>query len=268
MNMKITATLLGALTFTALTLQAQTAATAPAPAAAPAPAFTTTVTPSFVSQYMFRGQRLGGGAFEPSVEVDAGNLGVGVWANVPIVNKVSGVSDPEIDPYAYYTFNINDTLSIVPGATLYTYLNAKESNGFYKYTFEPNVAVNVTLGGVKLTPKIYYDMVLKGPTYEVTGGYTIPLKDLGTELDLTAQWGTYLQTSVAKDANPDVKAWGDYWLLGVSAPYQINKDSKISLGYAYTAGQNAYTKSAGTPRMPNTAAVGRSVISLSYSYTF
>ncbi len=106
MNKKITAALLGALTLTALTLQAQTATPAPAPAAAtpaapavatpPAPAFTTTITPSVVSQYMFRGQRLGGGAFEPSVEVDAGNLAIGVWANVPIVNKVSGVSIPRL----------------------------------------------------------------------------------------------------------------------------------------------------------------------------
>ena len=37
------------------------------------------VTPAFVNQYMFRGVRLGGPSFEPSVEIDSGNFALGVW---------------------------------------------------------------------------------------------------------------------------------------------------------------------------------------------
>jgi uncharacterized protein (TIGR02001 family) len=278
MNKKNIVALLGALTLSALTMQAQTpapaTATPAAPAAAatppapPAPAYTTTFTPAVVSTYMFRGQRLGGGAFEPSVEVDAGNLAIGVWANIPLANKVPGVSDPEIDPYASYTFNINDSLSVQPGFTLYTYVNAKENNGFYEYTFEPNIAVNYTVAGIKFTPKIYYDVVLKGPTYELTLGYALPLKDQGTELDFTAQVGTYLQTDTAKNVSPEVKAWGDYDLVGVSAPFTINAASKVIVGFAYTQGSGAFTKQSGAAKAPNTLATGRCVVSLSYAYTF
>ncbi len=156
----------------------------------------------------------------------------------------------------------------MPGFTLYTYVDANENNGFYKYTFEPNIAVNYTLDGIKFTPKVYYDVVLKGPTYELTIGYALPLKDAGTELDFTAQYGTYLQTDTAKNASPDVKAWGDYQLIGVSAPFTINSASKIVVGVAYTQGNSAFTKQGSAPQSFNTLATGRTVWSLSYAYTF
>ena len=60
---KLSFALLSALTLGSLSLSAQTA---PAPAA---PSVAVTVTPSFASQYMFRGQRLGGASFQPTVEL-------------------------------------------------------------------------------------------------------------------------------------------------------------------------------------------------------
>jgi len=265
MNKKILALYLGALTALTVTASAETVAPAPAPAA---PTVSVTVTPAIVSQYMFRGQRLGGPAFQPTVEVDYGNLGVGVWANFPMRDKVVGVSDPEIDPYFFYTVTINDSLNIVPGATLYTYPHADTSNGFYRTTFEPNVAVNYTVSGFKLTPKLYYDVVLKGPTGEFSAAYAFPLKDLGTELDFLGTYGEYVQKDVAKDVKPEVKAWGNYWLVGVSAPFQITKASKIVLGFAYTKGGDAAFKQDGSAKSPNSLAVGRGVGSIAYSYTF
>jgi uncharacterized protein (TIGR02001 family) len=258
MNKKTIALILGVVAAWAVPAEAQTSA----------PAVTVSLTPAFVSQYMFRGQRLGGLSFEPTVEVDAGNLGVGVWANFPVDDKVPGISDPEIDPYAYYTFKLSDSLSIVPGATLYTYPSADTTQGFYRTTFEPNIALNYTVNGVKLTPKLYYDFVLDGPTLEMTAAYALPVKEIGTELDFVATWGTYEQKDIAKNFTPKVKAWGDYWLAGVSAPVQINKDSKLVLGAAYTKGTNQWVKQGGTPRSRNTLAVGRPVFSVSYSYSF
>jgi uncharacterized protein (TIGR02001 family) len=264
-----------ALILGALSASGQTAATpAPAPAvpaapaapAAPAPSWT--LTPSIVSQYMFRGVRLGGPAFEPTVEYDNGNFAVGVWANFPISDKVVGQSDPEIDPYASYTFTINDSTSIVPGFTWYNYPNATTANGFYKTTFEPNVAVNYTVGSLKFTPKIYYDVVLKGPTYELNLSFAAPLKDLGTELDFVGTVGTYKWKSAADNTTPDLKNYGDYWLVGVSAPFAINAASKIIVGVAYTQGTNNYFKQSGSPKVTNTAAEGRGVFTLSYAYTF
>jgi uncharacterized protein (TIGR02001 family) len=226
------------------------------------------VTPSAVSQYMFRGVRLGGPSFEPSVELDSGNLAVGVWANTPIADKVPGQSDPEIDPYASYTMSVSDAISVAPGLTWYNYPRANTSNGFFKSTFEPNIALNVTVAGVKFTPKYYYDIVLKGPTYEVTAAYAIPLKDAGTELDWTATAGTFILRDVAKGMDPKVKNWGNYYLIGVSAPFTINKASKFVVGVAYTKGTGNFLKQGSSPKGVNTSAVGRGVATLSYVYTF
>lgn len=261
-----------ALSAGALSLSGQTAdstpAPAPAPAAVAAPTSSFVVTPAVVSQYMFRGVRLGGPSFEPTVEFDSGALALGVWANFPLRDKVAGVSDPEVDPYGSYTFTINDACSIVPGFTWYNYPRADKSAGFYKGTFEPSLALNYTVGGVKFTPKFYYDMVLKGPTYELTAAFALPLKDAGTELDFAGTIGTYKCTDAAANTAPAVKNWGDYWQLGVSVPFTVSKDSKIIVGFAYVNGSNNYYKQGSTPKILNTAALGRGVVTLSYSVTY
>lgn len=267
MTKKLLVALLGAAAVGVASMNAQAPA-APVAPAAPAPAYTLTATATAVSQYMFRGQRLGGPSWQPAVEFGTGDLTVGLWSNLPFKDKVTDVSDPEFDLYGSYTFNVNKQLSVVPGFTFYDYPKAPTNIGFYRSTFEPNIAVNYTVADIKLTPKFYYDTVLRGPTYEFTAAYALPLKDLGTELDFTAQAGTFIQKDVAKDSNPDTKAWGDYWLLGVAAPFQITKASKFTIGYAYTEGRDAYYKQGSAPRTPNTVAVGRGVVTLSYAYSF
>jgi hypothetical protein len=218
---------------------------------------------------MFRGVRLGGPSFQPTVEYDEGNFAGGVWASIPITDKVKGQSDPEFDFYASYKIEaIKDTLTWQPGVTIYTYPNAKKKDGFYKATFEPNVALNYTISGWTFTPKAYYDFVLKGPTLELTGAYAVPLKDMGTELDFTGTAGTYKWTTAAPDQGADVKNYGNYWLLGVAAPFQVNKDSKFVIGWAYTKGSDNYLKLGRTPKVTNTGAVGRGVVTLSYAISF
>lgn len=263
------ALLLGALSASGQTAVAPAAAPAAPVEVAPAgPTASWTFTPAVVSQYMFRGVKLGGLSFQPALEFDYDNIGIGVWANSPLADKVPGVSDPEIDPYGYYTIAVNDSLSIVPGFTWYNYPRADSSAGFYKATFEPSLAVNYTIGGVKLTPKFYYDIVLEGPTVELTASWALPLKDLGTELDFLATVGTYKWKSAADNTFPEVKNYGDYWLVGVSAPYAINSASKVVVGFAYTQGTNNYYKQSGSPKVENTAAVGRGVVTVSYAITF
>ncbi|MBM3853493.1 MAG: hypothetical protein FJ399_10090 [Verrucomicrobia bacterium] len=259
-----------ALPIAVLGILACAAAQAQAPAAAPAtaPGVSFTVTGSVVSQYMFRGQRLNGAGFQPSVEMAAGNFTLGVWSNVVLDDKVADSSDPEIDAYGSYTMTINKDFALVPGFTFYTYPSAPTSAGFYRSTFEPNVAVNTSLAGIKLTPKFYYDTVYKGATYELTAAYAVPLAGIGSELGFTAVAGTSKLRDVVKDATPSVKAWGDYWLVGVAMPFQIDKESKLVLGYAYTKGRNAYTKQGSLARTPNPLAVGRGVATISYSVSF
>jgi uncharacterized protein (TIGR02001 family) len=285
MNKKLIALLLGGLTAGAFTSVAQTATTATtpatttpaaapaapaaaAPAAPAAPSLSIVLTPTYVSSYMFRGQRLGGQAFQPSIEADYGNWALGLWTSFPIADKVDGQSDPETDPYGSYTFTINDNLSIVPAFTWYGYMRAPTDEGFFRDTFEPSVTLNYTVDGVKISPEIFYDVVLDTETTQISFAYTVPLKQVNSELDFLAQAGDYYGTNVIKGANPKYKAWGDYWLVGVTAPYSFNDKAKLSVGWAYTEGDNAYYKQPGTAKFTNGSAVGRGVLTVSFAYTF
>ena len=254
----------GALATGAATVSAQTA-----PAAATTPAYTIKFTPSIVSQYMFRGVRLGDACFQPALEVGVGDLALGIWASTPFNSaKVPGVSDPEIDPYGSYTLKISDAASFVPGFTWYNYPDADKSAGFYKSTFEPSLAFNYTAEGFTLTPKIYYDVVLKGATIEFTAAYAVPLKEIGSEFDFSATIGSYKWSEAAENTAPDVKNWGDYWLVGVSVPYELTKTAKVSLGYAYTKGSNNYYKTGPAGKTANPTAVSRGVVTLSATISF
>ncbi|MDO8539263.1 MAG: TorF family putative porin [Opitutaceae bacterium] len=264
MNQKLLLTSVFAATLGAAVVRAQTT-----PPSAPAPAgVSITATATAVSQYMFRGQRLGGLSFQPAIECGSGSSVLGIWSNFPIKDEVPDTSDPEFDLYGSYNFTVSDVLSIVPGFTWYTYPDAPTAAGFYRSTFEPNVALNYTVGGVKLTPKVYYDLRLEGPTYEFTAAYALPLKDIGSELDFVGTVGSYYVREAINNSRPATKAWGDYWLIGVSAPFQITPKGKLTVGFAYTKGTNAFAKQGTAPRFENSLAVGRGVVTLSYSHSF
>jgi len=242
------------------------AQTAAAPAAAPVA--TWTVTPTFVSQYMFRGARLGGASFQPTVEYATGPLTLGLWSSVPLGGKVPGQSDPELDPYASYTIELAKDLTLQPGAILYTYPRAEKNNGFFTTTFEPSLALNYTIEGVKLTPKVYRDVVLEQTLWELNVAFAVPMKEIGSELDFVGSYGTFKAANALENTNPHMKNWGDYWLAGVSLPFQINKESKFVIGWAYTEGAQNFLKQGSAPKVENSAATGRGVFSLSYSITF
>jgi uncharacterized protein (TIGR02001 family) len=261
-NHLIPAFLLLALAAAPLAAQAPVA---PAPAA---PAPTVTFTPAFVSQYMLRGVRLGGPSLQPTLEYASGPLAVGIWASTPLSAKVPGQSDPEIDPYGSYTIEVTKDFSIQPGMILYTYPRAEKRNGFYKTTVEPSLAVNYTVEGVKFTPKLYRDVVLEQTLFEVSVAYSVPLKDLGSELSFLGTYGTLKATDALAETNPPAKNWGDYWLAGVTLPFQINKESKLSLGWAYTRGSENFLKQGSAPKVENPAAVGRGVLSVAYAISF
>lgn len=244
-------------------VQAQTPVAAPA-----APAATWTLTPAFVSQYMLRGARLGGPSFQPTIEYGSGPLVLGLWSSVPLKSKVPGQSDPEIDPYGSYTIELAKDLTLQPGFIFYTYPRAEKKNGFYKTTFEPSLALNYTFEGIKLTPKIYRDVVMEQTLWELSLAYALPLKDLGTEIDFLGTAGTFKATECFENTTPSMKNWGNYWLAGVTLPFQLNKESKLSIGWAYTKGSDNYFKQGNQPKSRNAAAVGRGVATLSYAITF
>lgn len=237
-------------------------------AAAAAPAASWTVTPAVVSQYMFRGMRLGGPSFQPTVELGYGALTTGFWASVPFDDTVQGVSDPELNVYGGYTFGVSDAANVVVGGTWYVFPRAEKSLGFYKQTIEPSVALNYTIGGVRLTPKVYYDLMLEGATLDVTAAYAMPLKELGTELNFSATIGTFKWDNAAEDTHPAVRNWGNYWSAGVSVPFQVSANGKVLLGFTYARGWDNFTKQGSAPKVENPLAVGRGVVTLGYTMSF
>jgi uncharacterized protein (TIGR02001 family) len=266
MNNQLRLLLLAALILPAFSVRGQApVVAAPAPAA---PSSSWVVTPTFVSQYMLRGVRLGGPSFEPTVEYDAGPLAIGLWSNFPLKDKVKGQSDPEFDVYGSYTFELAKDLTLQPGFIYYAYPNAKKKDGFYKNTFEPSLALNYTVEGIKLTPKIYRDVVLAQTLAEFSVAYALPLKEAGTEIDFLGTYGTFKATKAFEDSSPDVKNWGNYWLAGVTLPFQLNKDTKLSIGWAYTKGSDNFFKQGRAPKVENTGAVGRGVFTISCAFTF
>lgn len=229
------------------------------------------LTPGVVSQYLFRGYRSGGPSLQTSFEADAGPLAAGLWVSTPLADKTPGQSDPEVDPYASYVFALSKDVSLVPGLQVYTYPRARTQDGFFKATVEPNLALNVTLGAMKVTPKFYYDLVLESPTAELNASTAIPLKGIGSELDLLATYGGYVArnwVNTADTSGPRTKAWGRYWLIGASLPFQLSAAGKLVVGWAYTRGFDSATKLGNEPKASNTLAVGRGVFSVAYAYTF
>jgi len=235
---------------------------------APAPDVTATVTPSVVSQYLFRGMRYGGAAFQPTAEVSYGSVVGGFWGSFPLRDKVRGVSDPELDIYASTTVPITPAIALVPGFTWYHFPNAERSAGSHRQLFEPNLAVTYTGAGFRITPKLYYDLVRDGFTGELSAFYALPLTRIGTELDFTASVGSYLWQDAVKTTAPATKNWGDYGSAGVAMPFQISSAGRVTLGFGYMKGTNNYFKQASQPRVRNTAAGGRGVVSLFYSHEF
>lgn len=227
-----------------------------------------TLSPTLVSQYLFRGVRLAGASFQPSLEYTKGRAVLGLWTSTTLRDHQGGDSDPELDLYGAYTFSAGENLEFVPGFYLYTYPDAQRSNGLYSATLEPSLAAIFSAWGVQFTPKLYYDLMLKGPTAEITAAMAWPLTKLGTELDFVATVGTFRSTDVAAATDPKVKNWGDYWLVGVSVPVQVGLHSKLIAGFTYSEGHSNYYKQGSLPREPNGSAGRHGAVSLSYSVSF
>lgn len=248
---------------------AATAAFVAARAPAATPDFrdgTWTIAPALTSHYLFRGVELADTCFQPWIDYTAGPLSLGLWSSTALKDRVSGGSDPELDLYGSYSFKVAESaLILVPGFYLYTYPDAKRALGAYPATFEPSVAAVFAIRGVQFTPKIYYDVMLRGATYEVTAAIALPLKSLGTELDFNAVAGTYKWNDITADAVPAVKNWGDYWSVGAAIPVQVTARSKVTLGIMYSEGRHNYYKEGTQPKTANAAARAQTAFTLTYA---
>lgn len=228
----------------------------------------TVVSTTLVSDYLFRGQRLGGLSLQPAAEVTAGDTLAGVTANYPIRDKVTDQSDPEFDFYGTLGFALSRQLRLTPGFTIYLFPKAPTGAGYFRTTIEPNLALSYTVVGVRLTSTCYYDVSRKGPVLELAGVVALPLRRLGTELDLAASAGHYEFRDASNASGPQRRTWGTYVSCTATIPYQISLQSKISVAFTYAAGFDSYGKNGAARSVANPLATRRGALQVGYSYVF
>jgi len=226
---------------------------------------------------MFRGQELGSQSIQVPIESIDGPWTAGLWTDTPLRN-VDHQSNPEIDYYASYSRPLCSDLDVKAGLTLYTYPENNLNDGFrkkmgvgegyYRSTFEPNVGLDYTIAGLKLTPTYSYDTVLRGSNYDLAAVYAVPMKDAGAEIDFNANTGYYLYSDASKIYSNvgAVKSRGDYWSLGASVPFHVARNLKLAIGWAYEDGDGHLTQNA--TQISNRECVRRGVFSASMSYRF
>jgi len=237
-----------------------------------------TVTPAFVSDYYWRGQKQGGPSFQPSIGYEKGPWSFGLTLAVPMDTKKEKMSEtvyPEIDLSASYEFSFaNDHFKILPGILAYTYLTADDSNStpapgddFHKAVIEPTVSFAFSAKDFNLSLNLYYDVIQKGPSYEVAAGYSISIAErFGVELAALA--GKYDQTDVDTiKTDPKLTSTGNYWQAGVSVPIELTKTMTVTPGWLYSKGYDHIAQRKNEPKM-QLPDEGRGVFSLSFSYTF
>lgn len=97
-----------------------------------------------VSTYVWRGQRLAGTSFQPSVEYSVGGFAIGAWGSYGFDNDGA-----EADLYTGYTFSLGESASLGISLTDYFFPSiggALQPGGYFNahnHTFEPALTVGV-----------------------------------------------------------------------------------------------------------------------------
>lgn len=186
--------------------------------------YSVTVDFPFVSKYVFRGVQINKESFQPSVEISSGNGYLGLWTSFPITEENDDADETEIDVYLGYNFALSDTISMDVGGTMYYYPQLNTLGGTIdKRTYEAYVGFNFDIEGFTPALYAYYDFTLKSFTLQGSAGYSFPLTDLGTSLDVAAALG-YVD--------------GDgfnytYWSLGATVPYKLADNATFNVGVSY-----------------------------------
>jgi conserved hypothetical protein, proteobacterial len=173
-----------------------------------------TVDVTYVSDYVFRGEKLADASIQPSVEATYGDFYAGAWHSSELSHNDG---DTETDLYAGYGLKINDTFSVDFGVTRYTYSGGSQDDSTEVYV---GVSANVLL-----TPSVYYYYDFDNETYTIEGsvGYSLPIDAINASLDLSGKVG-------------HVGAPGDdrtYFVVGAAVPYKLSDTATLTAGVDY-----------------------------------
>lgn len=179
---------------------------------------------TYTSKYVFRGLKNSSEAFQPSVEVSAGDAYVGLWTSQPITKSQNN----EIDVYGGYKFKATEELSFEAVGTYYMYPEAR--SGQVHESYEAGVGATYTVAGVSTSVYGYYDFRLQAQTYQASVGYSLPIKEIGTSLDFNVNYG------VVAARNFDTLGADEtynYWGADVSLPYKLSEKATVLAGVHY-----------------------------------
>ena len=184
-------------------------------------ALSVTVDVTYVSDYVFRGQKLAGASIQPSVEASYGNLYAGAWNSSPISTSTDftgAEAVSEIDFYAGYGFDLTEKLTLDAGVTRYTYDGGSGIDSTEVY-------VGASLD-VILTPSLYYyyDFDNEVSTVEGSIGYSIPVDAIKASIDLSAKYGWVA---------PDSGEQRTYGVAGVAIPFTLSENATFTVGADY-----------------------------------
>jgi len=167
------------------------------------------------SSYVFRGAQLADEYFAPSVDLSYGAFYTGIWAALPVENRVN--NSTEVDLYAGYGFGLSETISMDLGATLYMYSDHA--------AVDPNETLEFYAGlsfEAPFSPAFYvfYDVDLKNLTLELSGGHSIEVSEEAT-VDVSAHLG-YVELDVGGEYL--------YYGVGVAYGYSLAENASLSVG--------------------------------------
>jgi uncharacterized protein (TIGR02001 family) len=169
---------------------------------------------SYTSKYVFRGVEVSTGAFQPSVNVEAGNFYLGVWGSAPVEKGY----ELEFDYTLGYNLSVSEKWSVDLGATVYHY--PQLDNAGKKYSTEGYIGLNGELLGFTSETYAFYDRDLKTFTAQQT---------LGRSFELTSKLSLDLSASVGR-VRFDDGSFYTYYGAGANLPYQLSEKTTVTLG--------------------------------------
>lgn len=179
---------------------------------------------SYVSEYVFRGLKSTGDAFQPSVELAVNDFYVGLWTSQPITKSENN----EIDIYGGYKYAVNNDFSLEAVAAYYWYPEAR--GGDTRDSFEVGIGGTYTMSGFSPSLYAYYDFVLEAATVQANLGYSLPLEALGASLDFAAYIGTVQAKNIAPDSGLRLGESYNYWGASVNLPYRLSDRATATVG--------------------------------------
>jgi hypothetical protein len=214
---------------------------------------------------------MGGPSFQPTLEYSKGSLTLELFANFPLTNEIPE-PDPveyEVDFTAFYQWEVvPEVFAIRSAIALYTFPRLINEDGFYKYTIEPNLSLVYSINHLDFLLTYYYDIVIKGASYEAGIDFSVPVKDTGFELEGWARIGRYDWSDTVPDSPPKVRSNGDYLKGGISVLYGLTKSLKLNVGWYYEKGTNNYIQTGHSPKEPDPTAISRGDFNVALAYSF